>query len=214
MGKMASLADTSNVSNFLRASLIRKYGGGLEAPKNIIMTLPAAYQQYMAVRNDHLNRILVYAAIQGACAGNPPYDENMLAANGLTHISNFNNFKLRSAKDKSALAYWNLINAVEVYVKVVLSGNNPMNSEWADIISRHFSDVTKLWEDFYQNFNLLGSQLTMYGLCPVFFPHEESPLWEVVDVSRFFVPTMTYTTPSKMTNVCIETTYTNQEFLE
>jgi hypothetical protein len=206
--------ESSNVSNFLRATVTRKYDGAIEPPKNIIQTLPAAYQQYMMVRNDHLNRILVYAGIQGACAGNPPYDEEMLAANGLTHISNFNNFKMRAAKDKSAQGYWNLINAVEVYVKVVLSGNNPRNSEWANTIARHFSDVTKEWEDFYNNFNLMGSQLTMYGLCPVFFPHEESPLWEVVDVSRFFIPTQTLTQVSKMTNVCVETMYTNQELFK
>lgn len=198
------------ISPFIRATIIRKASGAIEAPKNILQTVSAAYQQYTALRQDHVERIAVFAAIEGMFGGNPPFDQEELDANGLGHIANFNNFKGRAAYKKVAQGYWNLVNAVEVMVKIVLAGNVPQTVEWAEIMSRHFSDMMKEWEDFAPNFNLLGSQITKFGLCPIIFPHEESPLWEVVDVSKFYIPSQTQIFLSKLTNACVDTTYTVQ----
>lgn len=199
------------ISPFMRAMLTMSNDGEVEAPDNILQTVSAAYQQYVSVRNDSIQRIAEYSAIEGMIAGAPPYDQEELEANGLAHIANFNNFKARAAYERSAQGLWNLINSTEVYVKVILTGNYPDIQKYADIIARNFSDVSKEWEDFTPNFNLLGAQLTKFGLCPVIFPHEESPLWEVVDLSKFFVPSQSLSYLSKLSNVCVETVYTVQE---
>lgn len=201
----------SGVSSFIRGQIEPNEDGSVSAPDNIIPSLPAAFQQYTSLRNSHIDRIATYAAILGMVSGNPPYDQAELDAAGLGHIANFNNYKGRSAYEKSAQGYWNLINSTEVYVKVVLAGKYPDIVKYANTIARNFSDVTKEWEDFDTNFNLIGSQLTLYGYCPVFFPHEESPLWEVVDVARFYIPPQSQTFPSKLTSVAIDTIYTVQD---
>jgi hypothetical protein len=203
--------DNNNISPFMRGMITPTEDGGIEAPENILKTVAAAYQQFIAVRGDHVERIKKYAAIEGMVSGNPPFDQAELEANGLGHITNFNNYKARSTYKKSAQGFWNLINSTEVFVKIVLAGNLPQGPKWAGIIARHFSDVVKEWEDFVPNFNLLGAQLTKFGICPIFFPHEESPLWEVIDVSRFYIPSQTQSLISKLSCVSIETTYTIQE---
>lgn len=204
----------ANISPFIRGMITREANGALEAPDNIIKTVSAAYQQYISVRQDHLGRIALYAAIEGMINGNPPYDQADLDEHGLGHIGNFNNFKARASYEKSAQGFWNLINSTEVFVKIILAGNYPKVQDYAEIMARHFSDVVKMWEDFAPNFNLLGAQLTKFGLCPIFFPHEESPIWEVVDVSRFYIPSQTQTFISKLTNIAIDTTYTVQELYQ
>lgn len=203
--------ESGQISPFIRAMLTVNAKGDVTAPDNIIQTTSAAYQQYVNVRNDNLARIATFAAIEGMIAGNPPYNQEELEANGLGHIANFNNFKARSEYEKSAQALWNLINSTEVFVKVVLAGNYPGVQEYASIIAKHFSDVVKEWEDFAPNFNLLGAQLTKFGICPIIFPHEESPLWEVVDVSKYFIPSQSLSFITKLTNVCVETLYTVQD---
>lgn len=185
--------------------------GGVKAPDNILLTVAAAYNQYINLKTNSTATNLEYAAIDGMIAGNPPYDQNELDANGLSHITNYNNFRGRANYEKSCLAYWNLINSTQVYVKIVLAGKSPEMPEYANTMARHYSDVTKEWPDFAPNFNLLGSQLVRYGKCPLIFPHEESPLWEVVDLSKFYLPPLTQSFMTKLSNCAVETTYTLQD---
>lgn len=203
-----------SISPFIRAMLVRNADGSVTAPDNILKTVSAAYQQYTTLRSDHIERIKVYAAIEGMIGGNTPYSQEELEENGLGHITNYNNFKARSSYEKSAGGFWNLINSTEVFVKIVLGLKIPKATEYAAIIARHFSDIVKEWEDFAPNFNLLGAQLVKFGLCPVIFPHEESPMWEVVDVSRFYIPSNAQTFISKLSNVSVDTTYTVQELYQ
>lgn len=202
------------VSPFIRAMLYRGVDGDVEAPDNIITTISAAYQQYISVRNAHVERIALYAAIEGMIAGHPPYNQEELEANGLGHIANFNNFSARSLYERTGQCFWNLINSTEVFVRVSLSQKFPGAQKYANIIARHFSDVVKEWEDFAPNFNLLGAQLTKFGLCPIIFPHEESPIWEVVDLSKFFIPSQTQSFISKLSNISVETIYTVQDLYQ
>lgn len=206
--------DPYNEGAYLRGMVLPTDDGGIKAPGNVIYSLSTAWMQYQAVRQASLGRILLYASIYAMISGNPPYDQAMLKANGLDYVTNFNNFKARSGFEQAAQGIWNLLNSTDVFLKVVLQKNFPDGTKWARIIAKNFSDVMKMWPDFESNFNLLGTQLVLYGICPVFFPHEESPLWEVVDVSRFFIPTDTQVFTSKLSNVSIETTYNIQHLFQ
>ncbi len=205
------IGNLGGLSPFMRQMITRKEGGGIEAPTNILKTVSSAYQQYVVVREGDIPRIATYAAIQGMLNGNPPFDQEELEANGLGGNANFNNFKATSLCDKSALGFWNLINSTEVFVKIKLALQNPDAKKYADLMARHFSDMCKEWEDFAPNFNLLGGQVTNFGFCPVIFPHEESPMWEVVEVSRFHIPSQSQVFMSKLSNVAVDTIYTVQE---
>lgn len=209
-----SIPVTSQVSPFLRGQLERRTNGEVKAPDNIIQSVSGAYTQYALLREDHVNRVELYAALEGLIAGNPPYDQDELDANGLGHIANFNNFKARSYYERGAQSYWNLINSTEVFIKIWLNGKEPVFSRWASYMARNLSEVIKLWPDFHTNTNLLGSQLTKFGLSPIFWPDEKSWMWEVIDVSKFLIPSQTETSITKLTNVCIETTYTVQQLYQ
>lgn len=206
--------DNYSISPFMRGIITNGPDGEAVAPDNIITSLPAAYQYYTQVRGEHIDRIKVFSAIEGCWLGNSPYNQAELDENGLGHIANFSNLKFRALCEKACSGFWNLLNSTDVFTKIVLAGQLPQNSEWASIIARHFSDCVKEWEDFSPNFNLLGSQLVKFGFCPVVFSHESSPIWEVVDVSRFYVPSQTSTSISKLSAVCVDTTYTLQELYQ
>lgn len=211
------MTDVGQISPFMRGMITRNKNGSITAPDNIIQSLPAAYNQYIAQRNDNLERIEKWSSIEGLVAGNPPYDQAELDENGLSHVANFNNFKARADYKKAAQGFWNLINSTASFVNISMAqgvGVPPDVQKYGNIMSRHLSDVIKEWEDFEPNFNLLGGQLVKFGICPVFYPHEESPIWEVVDVSRFFIPSQSQVFLSKLTNFSIETTYTCQQLYQ
>lgn len=201
----------NSVSPFLRAVLQRDADGEVVAPTNIIVTVASAYQQYQLLRIDHLDRIRLYASIEGMISGNPPFDQAELDNAGLGHKANYNNFRGDSYYERTALMYWNLINSTEVFVKVVLQGNLPNMESYARKIARHFNDVIRLWPDFYTNMGKLGAQLAAYGYCPVVWPDKSSWNWEVVEVSKFFIPNQTSSNISRLTNICVENEYTLQE---
>lgn len=206
---------TESISPFIRGMITRKEDGTLLAPDLIIKTLSAAYNQYTNVRQDSIERNLTYAAVEGQIGGNPPFDQAELDANGLGHIANFNNFKARSGYEKVAQGYWNLINATEVFVKVSIGSKLiPDAASHAETMARHFSDIVKEWEDFHTNFNLLGAQLVKIGISPVMLPHEDSFMWETIEASRFFIPSQSQSFISKLTNICVETTYTVQSLYQ
>lgn len=205
---------SETISPFMRGVVTRKSNGELTAPDNIIASLSGAYNQYSILRQDHVERIELYAALEGCAAGNPPYDQAELDANGLGHKANYNDFKFRSYYERGAQAYWNLINGTDVFVKLWLNGKFPQVTRWASIMARNLSDVLKEWEDFKTNMNLIGMQLTKFGLCPIFWPDEKSFMFEVIDVSKFLIPSQTQTVISKLTNCCIESTYTIQKLYQ
>lgn len=214
------MSDLNTVSPFLRGRIQQTADGGIKAPDNIIMSLSGGYTQYSILRQDNVARVELYAALLGCNAGNPPFDQAELDANGLGHKANFNDFKFRSYIDRGAQAYWNLLNGTDVFIKIWLNtppggqGKVPQLSQWASTMARNLSDVIKEWPDFKTQMNLLGAQLTLFGLCPIFWPHEKSFMWEVVDVSKFLIPTQTQSVISKLTNCCIEATYTIQELYQ
>ena len=200
-----------SVSPFLRGKITRNSKGELVPPDNVIMSLTGAYTQYSILRQDHIARVDLYAALEGCCGGNSPFDQDELEANGLGHKANFNDFKFRSYIERGAQAYWNLLNGTDVFIKIWLNGKFPQLTRWASLMARNLSDVIKEWPDFFNNMNIMGMQLTKFGYCPVFWPHESSFQWEVVDVAKFLLPTQTQTLQSKLTNCCIEANYTIQE---
>lgn len=202
------------ISPFMRGVIERTSNGELKAPDNVIASLSGAYSQYSILRQDNIARVELFAALEGCAAGNPPYDQDELEANGLGHKANYNDFKFRSYGERGAQAYWNLINGTDVFVKIWLNIKVPEATRWASSMARNFSDVLKEWEDFKTYTNLMGMQLTRFGFCPLFWPHEKSFKFEVVDVSKFLIPAQTQTVMSKLTNCCIESPYTVQELYQ
>ena len=81
-----------NISPFLIAQLTLNSKGNVEAPSNVIQSLPAAITLADYLRQDNYQRNLLWATIEGLINGNPPYNQDELDANGLSHVTNYNNF--------------------------------------------------------------------------------------------------------------------------
>ena len=193
-----------------RAPITRESDGQLEAPSNIIQSVSAAKAVYTTYRSEHLKRIDLYAQIEGIFAGNPPYDPVELYQNGLQHIANFNPLDGRSLYEKSALAYWNLLNETERLAVFELQGQDPALIEIADTISRHFNDVVRDWDSFTTQVNQLSAQVVKFGLSPIIWPDERDWRWRTIETAKFFVQDQALSDIDELTCVAVESIFTAQ----
>ena len=189
--------------------------GKLKAPENIILNVPAARTYYNNVRLEHLDRIYLAAEIKGLIAGNPPFDQEQLNAQGLNHVTNANFLDAKSLFERTALTFWNLINNNNYLIKFTIRKFETQNdqdlSTWAEVMSRHWTDlINEEWCDFAIEFSTLVSQLVEIGLSPVVFKDENSYKWESVDYSRFYMSNKTLSNVSKWDYLCIDTPFTMQ----
>lgn len=211
----------------IRNPITTTASGALEAPKEIIPNVTAARTIYWNYRTEHGPRTLLYAQIEGLIAGNPPYNASELEAQGLSHISNFNNMDARSLFERSALAYWNLLNQTEYIAKFELKMppqaaedgslealvDGTLN-EYATIMARHFNDVVRSWKDFNTQFNTLTGQLCKLGVSPVLWPDENDWRWKTIEMSRFFIKDQAAVDTDSMTAVCVESIFTVQSLYQ
>lgn len=187
----------------------------LKAPDNIILNVPAARTYYDNVRLEHVDRIYLAAEIKGLIAGNPPYDQEQLNAQGLNHVTNANFLDAKSLFERTALTFWNLINNNNYLIKFIIrkfqSQNDQDLSTWSEIMARNWTDlINEEWPDFAIEFSTLVSQLVEIGLSPIVFKDENSYKWESVDYSRFYISSRTLSSVSKWDYLCIDTPFTMQ----
>lgn len=205
--------------NDIRQPITTKSDGKLEAPKNTIVSVSGAQAIYYQYRTEHLPRINLYAGIEGLIAGNPPYPPAELQKAGLLHIANFNNLDAAALYERGALAYWNLLNEVEVLVQFELQALNgftddPQLAVWADIMAREFSDVIRRWPSFTTAVNTLAGQLVKFGISPILWDDERDWRWKVIELSRFFVQDQAQSDISLLTVACVESIFTVQYLME
>lgn len=194
----------------IRGQITRTDNGTLKAPDNIIKNLTSARAVYNKVRNEHLKRITLYAAIEGLIAGNPPYDPAELAANGLGHIANFNTLEGRSTFERSCLAYWNLLNEAEFIAKFSILDEDPEARRFEDIMSVEFDRVIRKWPGFYTQMSTLSAQIVKFGISPAFWPDEKDWKWRTIELSKFYIADQVQCDTDMITYVCVESYYTAQ----
>jgi len=196
--------------SFLRGNLELTSNDKLKAPDNIIQTVQGAKTIYYQYRNEHLKRIDLYSQIEGLFAGNPPYNPQDLLKHRLSHIANFNNLDGRALYERSALAYWNLLNEAETLAKFIIRGDDPILVEWADTLSRHWNEVVRSWPSFYTAVNTLSAQIVKFGVSPVIWPDERDWRFRTIELSRFFIEDQAQTDVAQLTCVCVESRFTVQ----
>ncbi len=214
-----TISNSGGVSSSLsqdsvRAPILRKDNGKLEAPKNIIQTVSGAKALFYQYRTEHLKRIELYALIEGLLAGNPPYDPGELARNKLSFLSNFNNLDARSLYERGALAYWNLLNETATLIRFEIEGQQQELHQFAEIMARHWSDVVRSWPSFNVVFNTLAGQLVKFGISPALWPDEKDWRWRTVEISRFYVEDQAQSDIEMLTCICVESVFTAQFLME
>lgn len=222
--------ETSSETDSIRGQIVETSPGVLKSPENIIQTIYGAKAIYYQYRTESLRRIDLYAQIEGLIAGNPPYNPGELAKHKLSHIANFNNLDARGLYEKGALAYWNLLNEAETLVKFEIRPGNwmeryktqaqnannqdPMLTEWADILATHWNTVVRSWPSFSVAFNTLVGQLVKFGLSVALWPDEQDWRWRTIELPRFFVEDQAQSDIELLTSVCVETIFTAQYLYE
>lgn len=204
-----------NSTTLLRSPIVRTEDDKIKAPNNIIATEAAARQIYFKYRTDHLKRIQLYASIEGLLSGNPPYDPAELAKLGLSHIANFNPLDGRALYERSALAYWNLLNSAEFIAKFELDiPNEPQKTNWQNIMAQEFNRVVRRWPSFNTQVNTLSAQIIKFGLSVCIWPDEDDWKWRVVELNKFFIEDQASTDVEQLTAICVETNFTAQYLFE
>lgn len=210
------------VSNsFLRGEITQPTPGKLVPPNNIIQSITGAKALYYNARGEHLKRIDLYAGIEGLIAGNPPYNPTELSKYKLSHISNFNNLDARARFERSALAFWNLLNEsqylcqFEIRKTQLTAQARPEDLvNWAQIMSEQWDAVVRSWSSFNVVFNTLVGQLVKFGISPMIWPDERDWRWRTVQLSRFFVEDQAQSDIDVLTYVCVETIFSCQMLME
>lgn len=213
---MAETGDQAlGLTSAVRAPLVPTDDGtGVIAPKEIIPNVRAARTIYFKFRNEHLERIQLYALIEGLLAGNPPYSPSELARAKLAHISNFNTLDARALYERKALAYWNAMYESEFLAKFIIRGHDPELIPWADTMARHLTRMLRSWESFYTLSNTLTAQIVKFGISPAIWPDERDWRWRVVELSKFYVSDQAQSDIGQMTCFAVETTFTAQYLFE
>jgi len=197
-----------------RGQLIRDRAGKLEAPNNIIQNVTAARTLYYKYRMESFKRIELYSKIEGLIAGNPPYNALDLQKAGLSHIANFNNMDGRSFFEKGSLAYWNLLNSTETFVKFFMADQSPESFGFSQILATNFDAVVREWPEFYTHTCTLSGQLVKFGVSPVIWSDERDWRWRTVELSRMYITDQAPTDTSLLTCFCVETSVTAQYLYE
>lgn len=209
-----SLDIALNSEPTIRGQLTRNDRGQLEQPEHIIKNLTAARAVYFKYRQEHLKRISLYAAIEGLIAGNPPYNPIDLQRSGLAHIANFNTLDGRSLYERSALAYWNLLNEAEYIAKFTILSDDPEARRAEDIMSVEFDRIIRKWPSFQTQMNTMSGQLIKFGVSPVLWPDERDWRWRTVELSKFFIADQAQCDIEMITSVCVESNFTAQYLFE
>ena len=220
---MAEYGGYGSDASSIRNPLVVEANGTLKAPTEIVPSVIAARNIYWNLRTEHSPRTLLYAQIEGLIAGNPPYNSAELAAQGLGHIANFNNMDANAMYERTALAYWNLLNQTEYIAKFEVSTPPNVSKdeemgmlvdsslvEYGNTMSRHFNDIVRSWKDFNTQFNMASGQHVRLGLSPILWPDASDWRWKTIELSRFFVKDQAPVDTDSMTCWCVESIFTVQ----
>lgn len=213
---MAEMLDSySGFSDMNRGQLTLSDSGKLKAPEAIVTNVNTARALFHKFRVEHLQRISLYAMIEGLIAGNPPYNPAELEKFGLSHITNVNDLRGRSYYDRHALAYWNLINETEFIAKFCVAFPNtkqqdPQILRINDTLSKHFTDVVKAWPSFVTHMCTMAAQLVKFGISPIVWHDERDWRWRTIELNKFYISDQCLTDMDQLTTVCVESFFPAQ----
>lgn len=178
--------------------------GQIIIPEKVIGNLSAARAIYYQLRTNNLNRIVLWAEMDGMFAGNPPYDPVKVREANL-NIANFNTLEPSAWLERGALSYYNLLYTNESIINIVLRGDIPELKDISQIISRNWNSVVRdKWKSFDINMASLCKQLVKFGVSPMIWNDEHSFKWRMVELNKFLVPDQCQSDLDLLTVVCVE----------
>lgn len=202
------------VEDQVRGRITRNSKGGLDAPDHIIKTASAARALYSPVRLQNLNRIALWAAIEGLIAGNAPYDQRDLDSHGLSYMTNYNDLSARSRFEKEVLAYFHLLHGAERLLSFEIDLPDPAAHDWALTMSIEGSKLLRNWASFSTMMGTNIGQLSKLGMSVVLWPDERDWRPRTTEIHRFSIPDQTSTDMDQFTFCFLENDFTAQYLFE
>jgi len=208
--------------NSARGQIVREGEGKLEAPENIVTGVAMLRSLYSQTYQQNIERTALLTAVEGQIAGNAPYDQEELDAQGLGYVTNVNSLSARARYKRKASAYWNLTNKVEYIARVSLDFFADEKQEvdpesigqWEDILSEEFDRLLREWSGFEVMMGTNISQLVKFGLSVIFWNDERDWRPRVTELPRFLIPNQASTNPDLFTYCFFENDFTAQYLFE
>jgi len=131
------------------------------------------------------NRAMVDAMFNGE----PPYDDNALAASGQTDRTNLNFNEADSIRSQALAGYYDLVGSVNELVAVQTSfGDVHKRAEWCSIIAEEFSRMIREWTGFEFFYQKLTGQFVDHGVAFAYFPDDIDWRPEAAGLRDFKIP--------------------------
>lgn len=212
-----NIADIDSVQTAGEPLLVTDAKGNLvQDPK--YLSIQVAKTMYQRMFQEHQYRLPVYVAIEGLCAGNPPYNPDLLEAEGLDHIANFNNLDGRAKLDQVCLAYENLFTTADVLVNVKLKGalfkDNPDKVKLEQSFKWAFTKTLQKWDGFVPYMSAMAWQMVKLSYVPNLFYDEHSFKPTRVDCAKFYIPNQTSVDLELLANFAVTSRYTINELYD
>lgn len=163
-----------------------------EPPEERLKNLRSAHDLYMSLLRDDHQSALNRASIRAMFDGEPPFDEDDLAAANQSERCNINFDEAGAILDKSQAGYVDLLNSVPTYVTVKTNfGDESEREEWNGAIADEFTRMVKSWPEYSHRFLLLSSFWLQDGVSFATFDHVYDWRFNVAKFGDFLIPRRT-----------------------
>lgn len=170
-------------------------------PKSRIGSASNARQfvNYLIEKEDERDRRRT--KINGLLDGNSPWTSKTLRDKQQGHRTNFNLREGEGAVDAAKTPYYDLVFEVPKFCSIYLDMaeyDQEQNLEWGEIMAEEYHETLDRWEDFDRVIQLHQWEMVVFGIGPVFWPHELDWRSEAIKVGRVLVPYRTKASVDKL----------------
>lgn len=179
-------------------------------PKSRIGSAAQAQQFIASLRNDEDERAKRRTKINGLLDGNSPWTAKTLKDKQQGHRTNFNLREGEGAVDAAKTPYYDLVFEVPRFANVYLNleeVDQELNAEWGETISEEYHETLDRWEDYDRVVQLHQWEMVVFGIGPVFWPHNLDWRSEAIKVGRVLVPYRTKASVDKLEVVVVQHDY-------
>lgn len=175
-------------------------------PKSRVGCASQARQFVERLRYDEEQRSSRRTKIQGLLDGNQPWSPKTLRDKQQGHRTNFNLREGEGAVEAAKTPYYDLVFEVPRFADITLDlyeEDREINLEWGNIIADEYHETLDRWDDFDRITQLHQWEMVVFGIGPVFWPHELDWRSEAIKVGRVLVPYRTKASVEKLEVVVV-----------
>lgn len=154
-----------------------------------ILNVEQARSVYNRLKTDNLLRSATFAQVRGQLEGNRPFDPAVMEEQGMAGNCNVNFRDSESARDRTLLPYWKMVNDVPHRVAVTVQVASPHADTWATAFSESFDEFLEDWgASYFNEYMNLAENFVNFGPGIPHWGDKDSPRWKSANVTRILWP--------------------------